>query len=125
MDDIGIAAFTPAELIENLQLVFKQLHKEGLKLSMIKNEFRQQKIEYLGRTTLHVGIAPIEKRVINYLQKLKLSNSVKNPTLPRVHKIYRSYIGRLIKKTTTLQILIKKTTPRLNLNKATLTRFLK
>ena len=36
VDDIGIATDTPDELIENLQLVFQQLTKAGLKLSMNK-----------------------------------------------------------------------------------------
>ena len=34
VDDIGIAAHTPEELITNLQLVFQQLDKAGLKLSI-------------------------------------------------------------------------------------------
>ena len=44
VDDIGIAANTPDELIENLELVFQQLSKPGLKLSMSKCEFGQQQI---------------------------------------------------------------------------------
>ena len=48
VDDIGIAANTPDELIEILGIVFQQLSKAGLKLSMSKCEFSQQQIEYLG-----------------------------------------------------------------------------
>ena len=51
LDDIGIAANAPDELIENLELVFQQLSEAGLKLSMSKCEFGQQQIEYLGKST--------------------------------------------------------------------------
>ena len=75
--DIGIAAHTPDELITNLELVFQQLDKAGLKLSMGKCEFGQRKIEYLGKTISSTGIAPIEKQVIDFSTKLKPSNYVK------------------------------------------------
>ena len=42
VDDIGIAAQTPEELITNLDFVFQQLDKFGLKLSMGKCEFGQK-----------------------------------------------------------------------------------
>ena len=44
---------------------------------MSKCEFRQEKIEYLERITSNSGIAPIEKRVTDYLKKRKLPTSVK------------------------------------------------
>ena len=75
VDDIGIAAHTPDELINKLELVFQQLNKAGLKLSMSKCEFGQKQIEYLGKTISSTGIAPIEKRVTDHLSKLKPPNS--------------------------------------------------
>ena len=77
VDDIGIAPNRPDELIENLELVFQQLSKACLKLSMNKCEFGQQQIEYLGKSISSTGIAPIEKRTTDYLKKLKPPNSVK------------------------------------------------
>ena len=112
VDDIGIAAHSPEELITNLELVFQQLHKAGLKLSMSKCEFGQKQIEYLGKTISSTGIAPIEKRVTDYLTKLKPPNSVK--ALQRYLgfvNFYRSYIPRLADKTCCLQELIKKDVP--------------
>ena len=109
VDDIGIAAHTPEELITNLELVFQQLDKAGLKLSMGKCEFGQKQIEYLGKTISSTGNAPIEKRVTDYLSKLKPPNSVK--LLQRYLgfvNFYRSYIPRLADKTCCLQELIKK-----------------
>ena len=44
VDDIGIAAHTPEELITNLELVFQQLDKAGLQLSMGKCEFGQKQV---------------------------------------------------------------------------------
>ena len=100
VDDIGIAAHSPEELINNLELVFQQLNKAGLKLSMSKCEFGRKQIEYLGKTISSTGIAPIEKRVTNYLNKLKPPNSVKSLQhyLGFVN-FYRSYIPRLADKT--------------------------
>ena len=112
VDDIGIAAHTPDELINNLELVFQQLNKAGLKLSMSKCEFGQKQIEYLGKTISSTGIAPIEKRVTDYLTKLKPPSSVK--ALQRYLgfvNFYRSYIPRLADKTCCLQELIKKDVP--------------
>ena len=63
-DDFGIAAHTLEELITNLELVFQQLDKAGLKLSMGKCEFGQKQIEYLGKTISSTGIAPIENELL-------------------------------------------------------------
>ena len=111
VDDIGIAANTPDELIENLELVFQQLSKAGLKLSMNKCEFGQQQIEYLGKSISSTGIAPINKRITEYLKELKPPNSVK--ALQRFLdfvNFYRSFIPRLADKTAVLHDLIKKDT---------------
>ena len=112
VDDIGIAAHTSEKLITNLELVFQQLDKTGLKLSMGKCEFGQKQIEYLGKTISSTGFAPIEKRVTDYLNKLKPPNSVK--ALQRYLgfvRFYRSYIPHLAGKTCCLQELIKKDVP--------------
>ena len=77
VDDIGIAVKPLDELIENLKLVFQQLSKAGLKLSMGKCALGQQQIEYIGKTISSTGIAPIEKRVSDFLQELKTSRSFK------------------------------------------------
>ena len=111
VDDIGIAANTPNELIENLELVLQQLSRAGLKLSMNKCEFGQQQIEYIGKSISSTGIAPIEKRITDYLKKLKPPTSVK--ALQRYLgfvNFYRSYIPRLPDKTAVLHELIKKDT---------------
>ena len=60
VDEIGIAANTPDELIEFLGIVFRQLSKAGLKLIMSKCEFGQQQTEYFGKSISSTGIAPIK-----------------------------------------------------------------
>ena len=78
---------------------------------MNKCEFGQQQIEYLGKSISSTGIAPIEKRITDYLKKLKPPNSVK--ALQRYLgfvNFYRSYIPRLADKTAVLHELIKKDT---------------
>ena len=109
VDDIGIAANTPDELIENVELVFQQQSKAGLKLSMNKCEIGQKQNEYLGKLISSTGIAPIEKRITDYLKKLKPLNSVR--ALQRYLgfvSFYRSYIPRLADTTAVLHELPKK-----------------
>ena len=92
---------------------------------MSKCEFRQQKIEYLGRTISNAGKSPIEKRVTDYLKKLKLPTSVE--ALQRYLgfvKFYRSHIPRLAHKAAILHILIKQDS-HLNSAKPRKTRYLK
>ena len=50
VDDIGIAAKTPQELIGSPRAVFQHLRKAGLKLSMAKCHFGAQEVEFLGPT---------------------------------------------------------------------------
>ena len=75
-------------------------------------EFGLKQIEYLGKTISSTSIAPIEKRVTEFLYKLKPSNSAK--ALQRYLgfvNFYRSYNPRLADKTCCLQELIKKDVP--------------
>ena len=46
VDDIGIAANTPEQLIKNLRTVFQCLRKAGLKISMAKCHFGVQDIKF-------------------------------------------------------------------------------
>ena len=48
VDDIGIAAITPEQLIKNLRVVFQCLRKAGLKLSMAKCQFGVKELDFLG-----------------------------------------------------------------------------
>ena len=57
VDDIGIAANTPEQLIKNLRAVFQCLRKASLKLSMAISHFGVQEVEFLGRTITTDGVA--------------------------------------------------------------------
>ena len=68
VDNIGIAANNVDQLIVNIEAVFQQIHKAGLKLSMSKCPFGHPKIEFLGRSITSKGIAPLEDRIDKLLE---------------------------------------------------------
>ena len=84
VDDIGIAANTPEQLIKNLRAVFQCLRKAGLKLSMAKCHFRVQEIDFLGRKITTKGVAPQNQKITKFLEKVKF---------PRSKKTLQRYIG--------------------------------
>ena len=101
VDDIGIAANTPEQLIKNLRAVFQCLRKAGLKLSMAKCHFGVQEVELLGRTITTKGVAPQEQRITKFLEKVKFPRSKK--ALQRYIgflNYYRNYIPRLAERLT-------------------------
>ena len=75
VDDIGIAANTPEQLIKNLRAVFQCLRKAGLKLSMTKCHFGVQEIDFLGRTIATNGVAPQKQKFAKFLEKVKFPRS--------------------------------------------------
>ena len=87
VDDIGIAAKTTEQLIENLRAVFQRLRKSGLKLSMTKCHFGLQELYFLGRTIKTKGMAPQKQKINKFLEKVKF---------PRSKKAIQRYIGFLI-----------------------------
>ena len=110
VDDIGIAANTPDESIEIVELVFQQKTKSGVKLSMGKCEFSQQQIEYLGETTyptrrlLHFkNLYLIVYRNSDLQTQSMLSEGFQDLS------IYRSYIPQLADSELILDELIRKT----------------
>ena len=88
------------------------MNKAGLKLSIRKFDLRPKLIRFLEKTNSSACIAPIEKRVTDYLAKLKPSCSVKvlQQCLGIVH-FYRLYKHRLADKTCCFQKPIKKDVP--------------
>ena len=86
VDDIGIAANTPQQLIKNLRAVFHCLRKVGLKLSMAKCHFGVQEVDFLGRTITTKGVAPQKQKITKFLEKIKF---------PRSKKALQRYIGFL------------------------------
>ena len=111
VDDIGIAANTPEQLIRNLRAVFFQcLRKTGLKLSMTKCHFRVQEVDFLGRTITTKGVAPQKLKIAKFLEKVKFPRSKK--ALQRYigfSNYYRNYIPRLAERPTPFFQLLKTT----------------
>ena len=111
VDDIGIAAHTVDELVTNIEMVFQQFLKAGLKLTMSKCAFGHPKIDFLGKTISSKVIAPIESKVDSFLKKMKLLTSVKS--LQRYIgfvQFYRQCIPRLAEKLVPLYTLLQKDT---------------
>ena len=110
VDDIGIAAKTPEQLIKNLRAVFKSLRKAGLKLSMAKCHFGVQEVDFLGRTITTKGVAPQKQKITKFLEKVKFPRSMK--ALQRYIgflNYYRNYIPRLAERLTPFLQLLKTT----------------
>ena len=110
VDDIGIAANTPEQMIKNLQAVFQCLRKAGLKLRMAKCQFGVQEVDFLGRTITTNGVAPQKQKIAKFLEKVKFPRSKK--ALQRYIgflKYYRNYIPRLAERLTPFFQLLKTT----------------
>ena len=109
VDDIGIAAHNVEELLSNIEAVFQQTQKAGLKLSMSKCEFGHPQIDFLRRSITSKGVALLEDKIDKLLKTIKLPTSVK--LLQRYIgfvQFYRQYIPRLAEKLTPLYKLLQK-----------------
>ena len=108
VDDIGIAANTTEQLIQNIRAVFKCIRKAGLKLTIEKCHFGVTQIEFLGRTITPDGVAPQDQKVKNFRSKVRFPKSKK-----QVQKYigfvnyYRNYIPRLSEKLIGMYELLK------------------
>ena len=60
VDDIGILANNPQQLILNMEAVFASIQKAGLKVTLAKCHFGVQQVDFLGRTNTPEGIGPSE-----------------------------------------------------------------
>ena len=108
VDDIGIAANTPEQLIKNLRAVFQCLRKAGLKLSMTKCHFGVQEVNFLGRTITTNGVAPQKQNITKFLEKVKFPRSKKaRQRYIGFLNYYRNYIPRLAERLTPFFQLLK------------------
>ena len=80
VDDIGVAANNVDELVDNIEAVFQQIRKAGLKFSMSECAYGQTKIEFLGRNITTKGIAPLEDRIGKFLANI-------SQVAPAIHRI--------------------------------------
>ena len=86
VDDTGIAANTPQQLIKSLRAVFQCLRKAGLRLSMAKCHFGVQEVDFFGRTIITKGVDPQKQKVAKFLEQVRF---------PRSKEALQSYIGFL------------------------------
>ena len=110
IDDIGIAANTPEQLIKILRAKFQCLRKAGLKLNLAKCHFGVEEKDFRGRTITTKGVAPQEQKIAKFLEKVKFPRSKK--ALQRYIgflKHYQNYIPRLAERLTPFFQLLKTT----------------
>ena len=99
VDDIGFAAHTLKELIENNDIVCLCIDRAGLKLSMDECSFGQSKIQLLGKAISYQGINPNERKIHSILNILQLSTTVKwLQCYIGFVNFYRRYIPNLAEK---------------------------
>ena len=110
VDDIGMAANTPEQLIQNLLAVFQCLRKAGLKLSITKCHSGVQEVDFLGRTIRTKGVAPERQKITKFLEKLKFPQSKKAfQKYIAFLNYYHNYILRLAERLTPFFHLLKTT----------------
>ena len=83
LDDILVTGETWAELMEELQEVFRKLRGANLKLKLKKCEWGKTHIEYLGHMLEHDGYTPNQKKVQAIVEKQR----------PKTMKELRGLIG--------------------------------
>ena len=71
VEDIGIAANTPKQLIKNLRAVFQCLRKAGLKLSITNCHFGVQEVDFFRRTITTKGVTPENRKITRFLENVK------------------------------------------------------
>ena len=82
LDDILVYSRTMEEHIKRLELVFRKLHQQGLKLELRKCSFFQKKVWFLGHEISVDGIATDPDKV----------NAVINWPVPTATKDVRSFL---------------------------------
>ena len=73
VDDNGIAANTPEQLIKNLRAVFQCLQKDA------KCRFGVQEVDFLGRTKTTKKVAPQKQKITKFFEEVKFPRSKKAP----------------------------------------------
>ena len=110
VDDIGMAANTPEQLIKNPRAVFQCLRKAGLQLSMAKSYFGVQEVNFLGRTITTKGVAPQKQKIAKFLERVKFPRSKKALQIYNGFlNFYQSYIPGLAGRRTPFFQLLKTT----------------
>ena len=84
VDDLGTAANTFDEFINNLKAIFVCIEKAGLKFTPSKCEFGLKEMTFLGNTITNEGMQPDKKKVTDFLSTLKV---------PKTPKQIRRFIG--------------------------------
>ena len=110
VDDIGVFANTPEQLIKNLRAVFQCLQKAGLKHSMAKCHFVVQEVDFFGRIIPTMGVGPQKQKIAKFIEKANFKFQRSKKALQRhigFLKYYRNYKPRLAERLTPLLQLLE------------------
>ena len=75
--DLGTAAFTFEQFLDNLTAIFESIEKTGNKFSLSKCEFGFKEMTILGSTISGKGMSPNITKVSEFLKTLKLPKTLK------------------------------------------------
>ena len=109
VDDIGIAANMPQQLIKSLPVFFQRLRKAGLKLSMAKCRFGVQEILFFGRKITSKGVAPQKEEYANFLRKSTFQYPKGTSAVHWIFDLLPHYIPGLAERLTPFFQLLKQT----------------
>ena len=77
LEDIGKAANSATQLIQNIRAVFECIRKAGLKVTIEKCHFRVLKVKFLVRVVTPQRIASLEHKIQQFLTNVRFPKSKK------------------------------------------------
>ena len=99
VDDLGTAAFTFEQFLDNLTAICKIIEKTCLKFSPSKCVFGLEELTFLGNSISSEGMSPNKTKVSEFLSTLKTPNTLKQiRRFIGFFQYFRSFIPNLGKK---------------------------
>ena len=77
VDDSGIAAISPEQLIKNIRVAFKCIRTAGIKHTIEKGLFGVTQVDFLGRTITPDGVALQDQKTKTFLSIVRFPKSKK------------------------------------------------
>ena len=87
VDDIGIAANDPQQLLRNLKAVLACMKAVALKLTLAKCHFEVQQVVFLGQTITPQGVAPQKHNLIKLLENVKYLRCKNSTAIYRIFEL--------------------------------------
>ena len=99
VDDLGTAAFTFEQSLDNLTALFASIEKTGLKFSPFNCEFGLKEVTFLGNTISDEDLSPKKTKVSEFLSTLNTPKTLKQiRRLIGFFQYFKSFVPNLCKK---------------------------